>query len=184
MSDLKTLVEGYQHKNYKRVHRNELAYQQTNELATQELTRLVAIYKEQFTENQTARLIRDSIDHWIRRVQKYCIQGAIGSHYIEEGVNVAERVFEHVLPEGVVRNMLIQDRLTINQALNTPTCFIKKSSDIKLSKSGLVSTTPNPWYFFQRYFVLNTNFSTYNGQTIESQDTWSLADHYTFFGIS
>ena len=184
MTDLKTLVEGYQHKNYKRVQRNELAYQQTTEFATQELTRLVAMYNEQFTENQTARLIRDSIDHWIRRYHGYCIEGAIGSHYTQEGVNVAECVFEHVIPASSVRDMLIQGRLTITQALNTPTCLIKKSSDAKLSNSGLVSTSPDPWYFFQRYSVLNSNFSTYNGHAIVSQDTWSLADHYTFFGIN
>ena len=184
MTDLKTLVEGYQHKNYKRVQRNELAYQQTTELITHELTRLVAMYNEQFTENQTARLIRDYIDFNIRRHQKYCIEDAIGSHYIQEGVNVAECISEHVMPLGSVRNMLIQGRLTITQALNTPMCLIKKSSDDKLRNSGLVSTSPDPWYFFQRYSVLNSNFSTYNGQAIVSQDTWSLSDHYTFFGIS
>lgn len=182
MTDLKVLVEGYQHKNYTRVKRNEVAYRQTTELTTQELTRLVDMYNEQFSEDQTARLIRDSIDHWIRRYHDYCIEGAIGSHYVEEGVNVTECVFEHVIPASAVRNMLLQQRLTIVQALNTPTCLIKKSSDRTLSSSGLVSTNPDPWNFFQRYKVLTSNFSTYNGHTVTG--TWTLSDHYNFFGIN
>lgn len=183
MADLKTLVEGYQNKNYKRVQRNTDSYRQTLAFTISELERLVPMYNEQFAENQTARLIRDSIDHHIRRYHGYAIEGAIGSHYREVGVDDQQSVFEHVIPASSVRDMLIQGRLTINQALNTPTCLIKKTSDDMLRHSGLSSTSPSNWFFFRRYSVLNSTFETYNGQAISDINSMTLEDHFKLFGI-
>jgi hypothetical protein len=183
MSDLKLLVEGYQNKNYKRVQRNNDSYSQTLAFTVAELERLVSKYNEQFEENQTARLIRDSIDHHIRRYHGYCIEGAIGSHYREIGVDIKECVFEHVIPASSVRDMLIQGRLSIIQALNTPTCLIKKNSDVTLRESGLSSTSPSNWYFFRRYEVLQSKFETYNGQPITDMHSMTLEDHFKLFGV-
>lgn len=183
MSDLKILVEGYQNKNYKRVQRNPTSYGQTLAFTVSELTRLVAMYQEQFEENQTARLIRDSIDHHIRRYHGYSIEGAIGSHYREIGVDIKECVFEHVIPASSVRDMLIQGRLSIIQALNTPICLIKKASDTTLRESGLSSTSPSNWYFFRRYEVLQSKFETYNGQSITDLHSMTLEDHFKLFGV-
>jgi hypothetical protein len=183
MQQLQTLVEGYRQKTYRRVQRNDLSYQQTWDYISAELEHKVALYREQFEENQTARLIRDSIDHLIRRYHGYCIEGSIGSHYREQGVVHKDCVFEHVIPASSVRDMLIEGRLTVRQALNTPTCLIKKSSDKILSKSGLVSTSPDNYFFFKRYSVLNSEFITYNGETVDNLDSWSLEDHYRLFNI-
>lgn len=181
MEQLKLLVEGYRQKNYHRVHRNDESYRQTLELTVQELERLVKMYKEHFAEDQTARLIRDCIDHWIRRYHDYCVRGSIGSHYREVGVVQGESVFEHVIPASSVRDMLIEGRLSITQALNTPTCLVKKSSDDNLRANGLSSTSPNNWNFFKRYSVLGSHFTTYNGKDIPDQ--WSLEDHFKLFDI-
>ena len=182
-TEMQALVEGYQKRNYTKVKRDDDAYQETLDLTVSELQRLLDMYRMQFTENQTARLIRDSIDHWIRRYHDYCIQGRIGSHYREVGVDEKDSIFEHVIPASSVRDMLIEGRLTINQALNTPTCLIKKSSDKTLSSNGLVSTSPNNWFFFRRYSVLNSSFETYNGCPIVDINQHSLADHFKMFGI-
>jgi hypothetical protein len=184
MQNLQTLVEGYQQTTYRRVQRNDLAYQQTWDYISSELDRKVKLYREQFEQNQTARLIRDDIDKAIRRYQDYCIEGSIGSHYQEQGVVHNNSIFEHVIPVSSLRDMLIEGRLTVRQALNAPTCLIKKSSDDLLRKSGLVSTSPNNYFFFKRYSVLNSQFVAYNGETVDNLDTWSLEDHYRLFNIT
>jgi hypothetical protein len=182
MSDLKTLVEGYKKRERNGgVKRNEKAYKQCLEFTTQELERLVKLYNECLEEDMTARLIRDSIDHHIRRYHGYAIDGRIGSHYLETGVAKTDSIFEHVIPASSVRDMLIEGRLTINQALNTPTCLIKKSSDKILSENGLTKTSPSNWEFFKRYNVLKSEFKTFNGHEIS--ENWTLADHFKFFGI-
>jgi hypothetical protein len=50
----------------------------------------------------------------------------------------------------------------------------------------------NPWLFLQRYkegckkevngVVVYPEFELYNGQVVDA-DTWTLRDHYNFFGI-
>lgn len=182
MKQLKILVEGYKNKNYQRVRRGDESYRQTYDLTKQELERLVKMYQEHFSEDQTARLLRDSIDHWIRRYHDYCVRGSIGSHYREVGVVQGASVFEHVIPASSVRDMLIEGRLTIDQALNAPTCLIKKDSDDQLRKNGLSSTSPDNWNFFKRYSVLGSHFTTYNGKDIPDQ--WSLEDHFKMFNIN
>jgi len=182
MSNLKTLVEGYRKPNRNGgVKRNELAYKQCFDFTSAELSRLVAMYQGTLEEDMTARLIRDSIDHHIRRYHGYAIDGRIGSHYREAGVVKEDSIFEHVIPASSVRDMLIEGRLTINQALNTPTCLIKKSSDKILSDNGLVKSSPDNWKFFRRYSVLNSTFSTFNGQEVTGD--WTLEEHFKFFGI-
>lgn len=184
MSDLKQLVEGFTPVNYSRVQRGDKAYKETYDLTVNELERLVKEYKKLQTVGQTARLLRDSIDHWIRRYHGYAIEGSIGSHYIEVGVDRANCVFEHVIPAAKVRDMLLQGILTVKQALNTPTCIISKRNDDILREEGHVSSSPDYWNFFKRYSVFDdTTFVTYNGQEIKNIESWNLGDHYRFFQI-
>lgn len=182
MSNLKTLVESFVKRNYRKVQRSTKSYQQTTDITVLEIERLVNMYKSCLEEDQTARLIRDSIDHWLRRYHDYSIRGDIGAHYRQTGIVQGETVFEHVIPASEVRDMLIEGKLTVNQALNAPTCLISKVDDVILRKSGLGSSTPSRWSFFKRYQVLNSTFNTYNGQNIDL-DTWTLEDHYRFFNI-
>ena len=183
MSNLKTLIESYVKRAYKKVQRNDKAYRQTLDITTSELDRLLEMYRGFIDEDQTARLVRDSIDHWIRRYHDYVIRGAIGSHYVAAGIVSGETIFEHIIPANIVRDMLIEGRITINQALNAPTCLISKVDDVILRKSGLGSTSPDHWHFFDRYSVLNTTFKTYNGQSITDLHALTLEKHFTFFNI-
>lgn len=183
MTTLKESINGYVKHTYKTVRRNERSYKETDEITISELARLVEMYKECTEENQTARLIRDSIDHWIRRYHDYSIRGSIGAHYRQAGIKQGETVFEHVIPARDIRDMLIQGVLSPRQALNAPTCLISKSNDEVLLKSGLSSSTPSRWHFWDRYRVLNDQFSTYNGTAISDPHNWTLEDHYKFFGI-
>jgi hypothetical protein len=183
MSTLKQLVESFRKRTYKRVQRNEQSYKQTYDFTVGELERLLEMYKACIEENQEARLIRDSMDHHIRRYHGYSIEGNFGGHYRQFGVDEKNCVFEHIIPATNVLAMLIEGRLTVNQALNTPTCLITKADDVILRESGMGSSSPDNWYFFKRYKVLNSKFRTYNGIAIEDLDTFTLEDHFKLFGI-
>jgi hypothetical protein len=177
---LKQLVESYQPTKYKQVRRGDESYKSTLDLTERELARLVSLYSHQQTL-QEQRLIRDAIDHWLRRYHGYAIEGSIGSHYIEQGVDVQSCIFEHVIPASKVRDMLLQGILTINQAMNTPTCLISSDNDKLLRKHGHVSSSPDYWNFFNRYAVLDSIFVTHDGKEINSD--WNLQKHYKYFGI-
>ena len=182
MAELQTLVEEYKKRTRNHgVKRNEKSYKQCLDFTSSELERLLAMYSSVLEEDMTARLIRDSIDHHIRRYHGYAIEGNIGSHYREIGVVEKDSIFEHVIPASSVRDMLIEGRLTINQSLNTPTCLIKKSNDKILTNNGLVKSSPDNWKFFKRYNVLNSTFTTFNGKSINSE--WTLEDHFKFFNV-
>jgi hypothetical protein len=183
MSTLKELVEGFNKPSRNRtVVRNNESYKQCFEFTSGELDRLVTMYQSVIQEDMTARLIRDSIDHHLRRYHGYAIQGSIGSHYREVGVIEKDSIFEHIIPASSVRDMLIEGRLSINQALNTPVCTIKKASDDVLRKNGLSKISPDNWKFFKRYEILNSQFTTFNGKPVKVAN-WTLEDHYKLFGI-
>ena len=183
MSNLRQLIESFRKRAYKKVQRNEQSYKQTHDYISSELARKLEMYRACIEENQTARLIRDDMDHLIRRYHGYSIEGNFGGHYRQFGVDEKNCVFEHIIPATNVLAMLIEDRLTINQALNTPTCLITKPDDVILRESGMGSSSPDNWNFFKRYKVLNSKFRTYNGQVIENLDTFTLEDHFKLFGI-
>lgn len=184
MSNLKQLVESYLKQSYKKVQRNDKAYRQTLDLTVSELTRLIEMYHGCLEQDQHARLLRDSIDHWIRRYHDYVIRGDIGSHYIADGTIEGDTVFEHIVPANIVRDMLLGGHLTIAQALNAPTCLISKADDVVLRKNGLGSSSPNHWHFFDRYQVLGAKFKTWNGQKINDLHDWTLEKHFEFFNVA
>jgi hypothetical protein len=183
MSNLKELMEGFRKKAYKRVQRNDYSYRQTDDFTVSELARLLEMYLSKIEEDQEARLIRDSMEHHIRRYHGYSIEGKIGSHYRQFGVDEKNCIFEHIMPVNTTVAMLIESVITINQALNTPTCLIKKEDDVILRESGLGSSSPDNWHFFRRYSVLNSQFKTYNGQLITNPNSFTLEDHFKLFGI-
>jgi hypothetical protein len=183
MQNLKTLVETFSEADYGRVTRNESAYAETLALTVSELDRLVTMYKAG-GGLQHLRLLRDSIDHWIRRYHGYTIGGGIGSHYTQLGVNPRDCIFEHIIPASKIRDMMLAGALTVDQALNAPTCLISKANDEVLRRAGHASTSPSYWHFFDRYNVLTGNtFSVYNGPTIADMHGWTLDKHYKHFGV-
>jgi hypothetical protein len=184
MSNLQQLVESFSPVAYSRVQRGDQAYKETYDLTVRELDRLVAEYKKLQSVGQTARLIRDSIDHWIRRYHGYAIEGSIGAHYTEVGVDKANCVFEHVIPAAKVRDMLLQGVLTVKQSLNTPTCLISKRNDEILREEGHVSSSPDYWNFFKRYEMFDeAKFVTYIGEEINDPHAWTLGKHFEYFKI-
>lgn len=184
---LKEAVEGFEEINYRQVmvERNEDAYRITEEFICGEVSRLVEMYRNLTVLDQRARLIRDGIDLYLRRGHGYCIEGSIGSHYREVGVDVGNCIFEHMIPQSRIRDLLIQDRISIKQAMNPPTCLISKEHDVMLSKSGFNNKTPSYWNFFDRYTkVFSAQYETFNGQEIADPHNWTLAKHYEFFGVN
>lgn len=188
MTSLQENMQDMRHRRKPAVKRDERAYAQALETTTEELHRLLALYRDTvFVEDMRARLLRDSIDHWIRRYQQYSIQGRMKSHYYQKGVSLAAKdtIFEHVIPAAVVRDKLIEGQLTINQALNVPTCRVARTTDQALRNRGLHDNTPDGWFFFQRYqaAVPDIAIETYQGQTVSNLDSWTLQDHFDFFGV-
>ena len=181
---LKENLDKFNKADYTKVKRDQLTHADSFIIAVTELDRLIALYKNK-NSPQTARLLRDSMDHWIRRYHGYVIEGGIGAHYSQTGVDLKNCIFEHVIPAAKVRDMLIQGVLTTAQALNTPTCFISKENDQLLREHKRVSSSPDYWQFFRRYDVFNNNvkFQTHNGRAI-SISTWTLQDHFEYFNIS
>lgn len=181
---LKSLVESFNEVNYPRVTRNADSYAKSEQFVVIELERLLSMYKELDTVDQTARLIRDGIDYWLRRYHGYSVEGSIGSHYRETGISAEHCDFEHVIPQAKIRDMLIQGKLTIRQAMNPPTCLINKENHIALKQAGWASKTPSIWHFFDRYTgVFTATFETFNGQPITDPHNWTLGKHYEYFGI-
>jgi hypothetical protein len=188
MTTLKESMQNMRGKKYVNVKRNDRAYEQALSTTIDELERLVDLYQTTVAEDDMrARLLRDSIDHWIRRYHKYAIQGKIKSHYHQRGVSLAAEdcIFEHVIPASTIRDKLIAGELTITQALNVPTCRVSRKIDAALRQKGLHDTTPDGWFFFKRYQIalLDIDIETYNGQIIKNLDAWTLQNHFDFFGI-
>ena len=180
---LRQLVESFAEVDHGRVKRNSTAYSDTLVLAQLELTRLLFMYG-QGGSSQHLRLLRDSMDHWLRRYHGYTIGGSIGTHYKERGL--AEKgIFEHVIPASKLRDMMITGVLTINQALHAPICRISKHNDRVLREQGQVSSSEDYWYFFRRYHALDhVTIETHDGAKIIDLSSWTLEDHYKYFGIS
>lgn len=177
---LKENIANFVLKPYTKVKRGTASYAESTEITVAELNRLVGVYKTT-TGAQRLRLVRDAIDHWLRRYHGYTIQGSIGSHYVtKQGTIATKTVFEHVVPASKVRDMFIAGVLTAEQAMHMPTCIVSKEQDIALSKSGRVSSTTNLWLFFERYDVFNDTIATHDGTVIDPTK-WTLADHFNYF---
>jgi len=197
MDALEQALTEHRPKRKANVKRNDKAYTDCLSTTTVELERLLELYRTTvFEEDMRARLLRDSIDHHLRRYHKYAIQGKIKSHYHQRGVSLTAKdtIFEHVIPASQVRDYLIENKLSINQALNVPTCRVSRKSDSLLNARGMHDRNTDPWHFFKRYKVgmsdldkdgntVFPDFETYNGQPIQDLDTWTLRDHFNFFGI-
>lgn len=182
MSQLKQLVESFQDITYPKVTRSERGNKLFLETTIEELESLLKKYKNLTTVDHKARLLRDAIDFYLRRYHKFAIEGAIGAHYRETSIDINDCDFEHVIPQKIIRDMLIQGNLNLIQALNPPTCYLHKDNHKALKQSGWDSKTPSIWNFFKRYTnTFSANFETYNGKIVT--DDWNLDDHYLHFNI-
>jgi hypothetical protein len=142
----------------------------------------VAEYQQVRNDQQLLREIRNDIDEKIRRYHEYCIKqrNGMGAHYHEVGAD-AQTDFEHLIPLGRVRDLLLAGSITIELALNAPTVRLSRSKHVLLSDSGWSSKTPNMWLPFVRYSqVFAAKFETHDGTAIDTE-TWTLEQHFNYF---
>jgi hypothetical protein len=186
MKTLNERLSGFTPVRYRKVVRDQEAYSETYRYQSESIQRLLEEYKTA-TSGQRFRLIRDDIDDALRRFHGYNIQGnsAIGAHYLVRG-DTGRTDFEHVLPNCIVRDLLIADRITINEAFYAPTCLLSSVRHSALRQAGLGNRTKDVFYFFRRYHSVFPDLEIVTNdqqQVLIDLDSWSLADHYQHFGI-
>jgi len=178
---LKERVLAFAQKKPTPVKRGGASYDATYKFCVRGLKLCVWTYRRLKVEDQTARLIRDVMDFLLRRYHGYAIKENIGAHYYEKGLpHGAKTEFEHVIPAAVARDLLLYDRLTIDEALNIPTCRLSASKHKKLNSTRLGSTTPDIYWFWQRYQSLGIQLETHDGTAVDTA-SWNLDSHYTYF---
>jgi hypothetical protein len=180
---LREAIENFRAPVYVRTKRSQETYAATAAYVTDNLQRLVELYRTTKNDEQTYRLIRDDIENALRRYHEYCIKQRIGAHYVEVGLE-GNGIFEHMIPVKIVRDLLIAGILTPEQACNPPTCRLSKERDDLLREKGWVSKTPDIYNFWERYkycFETEGVFTTWDGQPVDTNMT--LEDHFKNIAI-
>jgi hypothetical protein len=178
---LKEAIERFREPVYVRTKRNLESYAATAAYVTNNLTRLVYLYHNTKNDEQTARLIRDDIDNALRRYHGYCIKENFGAHYVEVGLE-GNGIFEHMVPNSTVRDLLLAGAITAKQACNMPTARISVEKDTLLREKGWASRTPDIYNFWRRYqycFDTADLFVTHDGVTVDTNMT--LDNHFRLF---
>jgi hypothetical protein len=179
---LKESLEQFTAPVYGKTRRSVNTYRTVAEHCSTNLERLVAEYIGTRNNQQLLREIRNDIDYYLRRYHEYCIKQRdnMGAHYHEIGAD-EKTDFEHLIPNGRVRDLLLANVITVTQALNTPTVRLSRAKHAALKDAGWSSHTPDMWLPFRRYSqVFSAKFETFDGQSI-NPETWTLADHYNYF---
>lgn len=183
MNQLQSLLEGYQPGRLPKVIRSGLSYQQHQDWTKQKLTMLLEQYHKQESYDQTTQLIRKDFDQTLRSFHQYCIEENVGAHYCEMGIDQGEATeFEHVIPERLVREAVFVGKLTLIQAMNTPTCRLRTTKHLELGKQGWGQSTPDPFWFWRRYLNIDVEIKTRDGVSVDL-NTWNLNTHYKHFGV-
>jgi hypothetical protein len=146
------------------------------------LTRLAQEYNETINDAQELREIRNEMDEALRRYHEYCIQQRDGmkAHYHEIGAD-EDCDFEHLIPAARIRDLLLANAITVEQALNAPTVRLSRAKHMALKDAGWASKTPNMWLPFERYTnVFAATYQTHDGIAIDPL-TWTLENHYNYF---
>ena len=182
MQTLIERIEGFVPVVHTRVTRNDDAYRETEIYIRESLEALLAMLP-QAEHEQRQRLIRDDIDDALRRYHEYCIeQGITGAHYREVGAT--ETDFEHVVPNKIIRGLLIDGRITIAEAFNAPTCELSKDKHKEIGRLGWGGSTPSIKNFWKRYVQVYPDIQTEtcDGHVVDLT-TWDLEQHYKYFKI-
>jgi hypothetical protein len=178
---LQESVSTFNRINHGRVVRNGESYVQTEQYIHKRIDDALDEYDDITETNQRARLIRDNIDFLLRRYHGYCVKDRIGAHYRQLGLKHDDITdFEHVLPAAVVRDLLLFKRISIEQAMNPPTCILHRDKHKLLAEIGLASKTPDIWNFWNRYADLDIQVQTHDNTKID-METWNLGTHYDYF---
>lgn len=175
---IKGSLENFIQPVYDRVKRGPETYAATSAYTYAQLEAALAEYRNCKEDVQLRRLIRDTIDYHLRRCHGYSIKENIGSHYRQRNIT-GRKVFEHMIPNKTVRDLLLGGHITPQQACNPPTCTLSEQNDAKLRKAGWVSKTPDVYNFWKRYrccFETDGVFETYTGKKVDTNMT--LEDHF------
>jgi hypothetical protein len=167
---------------YGKTKRTAETYQTVASYCTRNLTRLVSEYNAIQNDQQLLREIRNDIDYYLRRYHKYCIEQRDGmlAHYHEVGAD-EDCDFEHLIPAARIRDLLLANVLTVQQALNAPTVRLSRIKHSQLKDAGWASHTPNMWLPFTRYSnVFAAQFITHDSTVIDPA-TWTIDKHFEYF---
>lgn len=179
---LKTLLENFEAPNYGKTRRTTKTYQTVARRCRRKLAALVAEYQSVQNDQQELREIRNDIDDALRRYHEYCIKqrDGMGAHYHEQGAE-DDTDFEHLIPAARIRDLLLANVITVEQALNMPTVVLSRSKHMALKDAGWASHTPDMWRPFKRYSqVFEAQYQTYDGTVIDPE-TWTLEQHFEYF---
>lgn len=182
MQTLIERIDGFVPVVHTRVTRNVDAYSETELYERETIERLLPMLTSAAHE-QRQRLIRDDIDNALRRFHEYCIEdGPSGAHYREVGATDTD--FEHVIPNKILRGLLIDSRLTIAEAFNAPTCLLSKDKHKEIGRLGWGNSTPSIVNFWKRYTQVypDIQIETCDGHVVDLE-TWDLTQHYKYFKI-
>ena len=167
---------------YTRTKRSKDTYTTVAAHCRNHLTDLVQKYRATQNDQQLLREIRNDMDYYLRRYHEYCIEQRdnMGAHYHEVGAD-EQTDFEHLIPASRIRDLLIKQVITVDQALNAPTVVLSRSKHVQLKDAGWASKTPDMWHPFKRYTqVFDAKYTTHDGTAIDP-NTWTLEDHFNYF---
>lgn len=179
---LKESLEQFISPVYGKTQRTAETYKTVAARCSQKLTKLVEEYLAVENNQQLLREIRNDIDYYLRRYHEYCIQQRDGmkAHYHEIGAD-DDCDFEHLIPAARIRDLLLANAITVEQALNAPTVRLSRVKHHALKDAGWASKTPDMWFPFRRYSqVFAATYQTHDGTAIDPE-TWTLEDHFNYF---
>ena len=179
---LKESLENFIAPNYGKTLRTPATYKTVAGHCAKHITRLVEEYHEVENDQQLLRELRNDIDYYLRRYHKYCIEQRDGmrAHYHEIGADV-DCDFEHLIPAARIRDLLLANIITVEQALNAPTVSLSRAKHMLLKDAGWASHTPDMWLPFRRYSqVFQASFQTHDGTSVDPE-SWTLEKHFQYF---
>lgn len=183
---LKQSIQNLRAPNYGSVKRSGATHQATINWAREIIGEKLEEYKKIEVLDQRARLLRDQIEFVLRRQHEYCFKDQRQAHYRDASILPHEKtnlIFEHMIPVRLLIAGLIQGTVPLELALNSPTCLIRKDSDVLIREAKLHSNITDPWNFWSRYDVLNDlDFITIRKDPVDRL-TWDLGQHCTYFNI-
>jgi len=179
---IKESLEKFSSPIYGKIQRSSATYQTVAEHCRRRIESIVAEYQVTKNDQQLLREIRNDIDYYLRRYHQYCIKerSDVKAHYHEQTSDL-EIDFEHLIPAARIRDLLLANVLTVDQAFNAPTVRLSRAKHLALKDAGWASHTPDIWLPFLRYSqVFDGVFETYDGTIIDPK-TWTLERHYDYF---
>jgi hypothetical protein len=167
---------------YGKTSRSPDTYRTVATRCRENLMRLVTEYHAVENDQQLLREIRNDIDYYLRRYHEYCIEQRDGmrAHYLEIDAD-DDTDFEHLIPASRIRDLVLANAITVEQALNAPTVVLSRAKHRALKEAGWAAKTPDMWLPFRRYSqVFQAQYQTHDGVLVDPE-SWTLARHYEYF---